>query len=403
MRVLLLTDLYAPSFAAGGMANSAKSLAVHLAERDHKVQVLAPDSSTTYAEKDRSVKIIRTHHSFSRLKFIYKDSKMTYYPPIRDWMIIKKIENIIKAEKPDVIHAHGWITYSALPLKIKLGVPLVVTLHDYGFICPKRTLMDKNEICERPFTYDCIRCGRESYGLIKSLFAYCGIKLNKEKLKLVDKFIAVSPFVKEVYSGCLNLSDRDIVVIPNFYERENLRLKESGMLQEDFILFVGVLSPHKGVDVLIKAYNKINTKTKLVFIGAKIPDFSYTNSNSKNIITIENAPRELVLEAYQKCKFVVTPSIWAEPFGIVSLEAMAFKKPVIASNIGGLRDVVINNNTGILVSPNDSEKLANAMIELLSNDRKTKQMGINGYNHWIRHYTPDVVVPQIEEIYQELI
>ena len=399
MKALMLSDFYPPII--GGLERHVQLLSEGLTKRGHKVAVCTIGHENLPNFKVESgVKVFRFRGFFQRIPFLFKDPERKYHPPTKDWMITKKLEKVIETEKPDIVHAHGWITYSVLPLKKKLGIPLVVTLHDYGFVCPKRTLMNGNEICKEPFKHNCIECGKELYGFIKSFFSFYGVNSNKSKLKLVDKFIAISSFVKEAYSRYLNLGNKEIVIIPNFYEEENLKSQEPGMFQEDFILFVGVLSPHKGVDVLIKAYNRINTKTKLVLIGPKNPDYSY--SSSKNIIIIQNAPREAVLEAYSKCKFVVIPSIWPEVFGLVALEAMAFKKSVIASNIGGLKDIIENTRTGLLIPPNDHEKLARAIEYLLNRPTLAQVMGKRGYDRFLKCFSSSKVVPLIENVYREV-
>ena len=83
----------------------------------------------------------------------------------------------------------------------------------------------------------------------------------------------------------------------------------------------------------------------------------------------------------------------------MTLEAMSHKKAVIASRIGGLTDIVADGETGILVPPNNSEALANAMNYLLENPEVADRMGQKGYERWRQFFTPEVVVPKIEQIY----
>lgn len=151
---------------------------------------------------------------------------------------------------------------------------------------------------------------------------------------------------------------------------------------------------------LIEAYQKPDTKIELVLIGAKHPAYHY--EGTADILVIENAPYKMVAEAYQRCRFAVFPSIWPEPFGLVNLEAMSYKKAVIASNIGGFTDVVVDGETGILVPPGDGEALSQAIKYLLENPDVVEEMGQEGYKRWKENFTPEVVVPKIEELYQSL-
>lgn len=158
------------------------------------------------------------------------------------------------------------------------------------------------------------------------LLQYLGIKSQRKNLRYVDKFIAVSSFVKDVHSKYI---DQDkIVAIPNFYntnEKDVIASKEHGdALPDDFILFVGSFTWYKGADVLIDAFNKIKDKdVKLVMFVKK---YLKLHETTENILIFEDAPRDLILEAYSKCRFVVIPSILPEPFGIVAIEAMSYKK-----------------------------------------------------------------------------
>lgn len=402
MKVLMLSDFYPPII--GGMERHVSLLSRELAQRDHEVIVCTiGNKHLPEVQISGKVKIIRCEGFFQKIPFLYNDPKRKYPSPIQDLLITRKLKNIIVKERPDVIHAHGWILYSVLSLKKKIRIPLIVTLHDYGSICPKKTLMNAREICDRAFTNKCINCAKESYSLIKSFFTYYSVKSNKDKLKVVDKFIAVSHFVKQVHSRHLGLKPEDIVVIPNFYERNRGKpdLEDTEILPKDFVLFVGALAPYKGVDILIEAYKKIDTKTKLVLVGTKQPNHHY--ETTKNIIIVENALNNVVKEAYSRCRFVVIPSVWPEPFGLVALEAMALKKTIIASDIGGLNEIIQNNKTGLLVPSNNPRELAKAIRYLLRRPPLTHEMGVKGYHRLIGNFSREKILPQVESVYEEVI
>jgi len=397
----MLSDLYSPII--GGAERHVESLSMELIKRGHLVTVCTIGSPglSRYEEKN-GIKVHRLEGIFQKIPFLFKDPTRKWHPPIQDWLITRQLRRILEVEKPDIVHAHGRIVYSILPLKTEFGFPLVVTIHSYWPLCPKTTLMKRDTVCDKPFTNDCISCSKGFYSPAKSLFAYWGTKVNKDKLKLVDKFIAVSSFVKEVHLRHLGLSKEDVVVIPNFY---NLNIDKkfdiSGNLPRDFILFVGLLSPVKGVDVLIEAYRGLSTKTKLVLIGNTHPDYHYCSM--ENILVIKNASHSLVMEAMSRCKFIVLPSIWAEPFGLTVIEAMSQKKAVIASAIGGFKDIVVNGESGILVPANNSHKLAEAISYLLQRPQLALEMGQRGYERFIKCYASNVVVPMIINVYKNLL
>ncbi len=398
MKILMLTDSYPPRIDGGG--RHVQLLGKQLAKRGHRVIVFTigyPDLPK-YAEEN-GVKVYRLAGLFQRIPFLFKDPALKWPPPTGDWLITRELRRIVEKEKPDIIHAHGGIVFSVLPLKKSLKIPLVTTLHGYGLICPKKTLVKYDGVCDRPFTSTCITCSQAQYGITKSLAAYLATKFNKDKLGYVDEFIAVSSYVKEAHRRHLGLDDNDIVVIPNFYAGEvSEALRASGRLPQDFILFVGTLIPLKGVNILIEAYQKLCTPTKLVMIGTRHPNYYYKGTG--NIAVLENPPRHLVLEAYRNCRFAIFPSVWPEPFGTVVLEAMSYRKAVIACKTGGFTDVVVDRETGILVPPNDSEGLSNAIKYLLENPEVATNMGQKGYERWRQFFTPEVVVPKVEELYK---
>lgn len=401
MKILLLSEFYAPVIT--GVSRHVQSLSRELAKRDHDVTVctLRHGDSPRYEEEGR-LKVHRLEGFFQRIPFIYKDSAMRYHPPVQDRLLTRKLSSIIAAQQPDILHTHGWIVYSVLPLKRKLNIPLVATLHGYELHCPTTLLLNRNAVCHQTVGRNCILCGRGHYGLAKSLACYYGVRTNKDKLKSVDRFIAVSSFVKEANCKALRLRDGDVVVIPNFYAGTAATDgAKVGDLPQDFILFVGFLWPHKGVDVLIEAYQKLNTQTKLILIGYVHPDYHY--KSTENILVIENAPHDVVMEAMSRCRFAVFPSAWPEPFGLVAIEALSQKKAIIASDMGGLRDIVLNGQAGILVPADDADRLGQAMAFLLDSPQKASEMGERGYVAFLENYTTDVVIPRIVNLYESLI
>lgn len=397
----MLSDLYPPLL--GGIERHVQSLSKGLSQRGHEIIIgtIRQQDLVQYEEEER-IKIYRLEGFFQRIPFLYKDPMRKWHPPARDWLIARKLSRIMKQEKPDIIHTHGWILYSALPLRKGFRIPLVATLHGYDLFCPRMTLMKENTTCNEPSIKNCIPCLRHPYGLMRALPAYYGVKINRNRLKYVDKFIAVSSFTKRAHIKHLGISDKRIVTIPNFYDPDTDKgERKAEDFPNEFILFVGWLMPHKGLDVLIEAYQKLNTETKLLAIGMEQPDYHYESHG--NILVIKNAPRDAVMEAMSNCRFAVFPSISPDTCPTVAFEAMSQKKAVIASSVGGLKDIVVDGKTGILVPPNNSDKLAEAMFRLLQKPEIASEMGEYGYERFVKNYTPDVIIPEIIDVYESLI
>ncbi len=401
LKIMMLSDLYPPF--QGGIESHVESLCNQLGKRGHEVFVctIGRRDLPDYEEQGR-VRIYRLEGLFQKIPFLFKDPARRWHPPARDRLISKKLARIIEREHPDIIHAHGWMLYSVLPLKGKFKIPLVYTMHDYRLFCPKMLLLRGDTTCDRSSLRDCITCIRSDYGLPRALASYYGVRANRNKLRHVDTFIAVSDFVKATYEKHLQLDGIKILTIPNFYDTLSPNEQNKvDFLPDDFMLFVGWLMPHKGIDVLIEAYRKLNTTTKLLLIGIEHPDYRY--ESTENIRVIKTAPHYVVMAAMEKCKFTVFPSICPESASTVAREAMSQRKAVIASDIGGLKEAVADGETGILVPPGNADKLSEALSYLLERPEIASKMGQNGYGRLMENYTADDVIPRIIEVYESLL
>jgi glycosyltransferase involved in cell wall biosynthesis len=172
----------------------------------------------------------------------------------------------------------------------------------------------------------------------------------------------------------------------------------------DYLLFVGALGRHKGVATLLEAYAGLDDAPPLLLIGSALGEPSWPASGPPpGVQVIHDAPHELVLEAWAHCSLGIAPSLWAEPLGIVALEALALGKPLVASRIGGLTDIVAHEETGLLVPPGDATALRAALRRLLDDPALGARLGAAGREHVRAHFTAGAVVPQVEEVYRGLV
>jgi glycosyltransferase involved in cell wall biosynthesis len=182
---------------------------------------------------------------------------------------------------------------------------------------------------------------------------------------------------------------------------------------DNLLLFVGRLDPKKGLPVLIKSLDHLKTAVRLVIIGPLSYDVAY----SKKLLTlIERAGNRTIhdvsyvgvqkkselIKWYQKASVFVCPSL-SEPFGIVNLEALSCETPVIGTNVGGIPEVVLDHENGILVPPNDPVKLAEGIQYLLDNSDDRVRYGKEGREWVTKNFSSRVIAEKLFKIYKEMI
>ncbi len=113
-------------------------------------------------------------------------------PTMQDPGLVRALTKLIRQRKPDVVHAHGWILHSLLPFLPSSETRLVVTMHEYGLVCPKMTFVHKDEVCDGPKYTKCLACASGQYGVARAAALTIGMTLTRRSLHRVDRYIAVS-------------------------------------------------------------------------------------------------------------------------------------------------------------------------------------------------------------------
>jgi glycosyltransferase involved in cell wall biosynthesis len=310
-----------------------------------------------------------------------------------------------RERQPDVVHAHGWVLYSLLPFLPSQETRLVVTMHEYGLVCPKMTFVYKDGVCDGPKYTKCVACASHQYGVARATALTTGMTITRHSLRRVDRYIAVSNAVARACAPLSESGRQPFDIIPPFVPDATFELDGTARplfvpAKGDYVMFAGALGPHKGIDVLLEAWQGLNSPVPLVMVGLHHHDTPRQFPNG--VIVVENVPHGDVLRAWKHCAIAVVPSRWPEPLGMVALEAMAAGRPVIASAVGGLPEVVQDGVTGILVPPNDSHALLTSLEKLIAEPELRTQMGQAG-RHRAANYSATVVVPQIERVYREVV
>ena len=332
----------------GGVANHISSLEHHLTQMGHDVKVIAPASKavTTFGDKFIPIGKPRPIPSSGSI------ARVTISPRLRP-----NIKDVLKEEKFDIIHLHE-------PLMPTLCINVLRLSHTVNI-----------------GTFHAFN-GRW-YSLSKPLNPI----LLKRWVSKLDGSIAVSKpameFVNKHFPG-------NYEIIPNGVDTGHFSPDVSPI--EEFcdgklnILFVGRLEKRKGLDYLLKAYQRIKcdiSNSRLIIVGPGTRlrhkyEKQVKQSGLKDVVFVGFTPYEELPRYYKTADICCAPATGWESFGIILLEAMAVGKPVVASNIEGYASLLTDGVEGLLVPPKDEDRLAQALISLMTDESLRQQMGARG-------------------------
>jgi glycosyltransferase involved in cell wall biosynthesis len=394
---MMLAQSIAPI--VGGEERVVEDLSRELIARGHDVSIATLQQPGDVVASEMAGARVHTLRSTSyRITRTHQDTERRHAPPAPDPETVRDLRRVLRRERPQVVHAHNWIVHSYLPLARESHSALALSLHDYGLICATKRLRRKDEVCSGPAPVKCQLCASEHYGVSRGLVAACGVGWFGPRLRRnVDVFLPVSSTVEEL---CRIGGDEISRVIPNFIgELPSSPAGDPRLAQlpdEPFILFFGDATVDKGAWHLAEAYRQLKDPPALVLVGRCYID---ELKERPNVHATGALPHHLAIEALRRSLFTVAPSLWPEPFGIVALEASAAGKPVVASNIGGLRDIVVDGETGLLVPPDDRVALVDAMQRLISDDGLRERLGAAAAAR-AQTFSPAAILPRFEEAYE---
>lgn len=404
MRILMLAQFYPPII--GGEERHVRNLSIELAARGHDVSVVTLwQEGSAPLEYEQGVRIHRIRGSLQRTTAIFSEKERQHSPPFPDPEVLWSLRHIIIRERPDIIHAHNWIVHSFTPLKKWSKAKLVITLHDTSLICAQKRYMYHEAVCSGPALTKCLECATGHYGFAKGVPTTLANWLwGKVERQAVDMFLPVSKAIAEV----TKMAEQKLPyrVIPNFVPNGVDHVSNSAhpllaqLPKEHFLLFVGDLCRDKGVEVLLQAYAEMESQVPLVLIGRAVFDFSYNNPH--NVLVFQNWPHDAVMSAWSRCTIALMPSLVLDACPTVTMEAMALGRPVVASRIGGLPDIVTDGENGLLVPPGDVSALQQAIECLLKDLAMREHMGVQAKQK-VTEFQASTVVSRIEQVYQELL
>ena len=311
--------------------------------------------------------------------------------PLKDIKALIKLAIFLKKEKFDIVHCHTSKGGFIGRLAAKLAGAKIIIYSPHG------------DIFEGYFC----KLATDFFILLEKFAARFTDKIiNLTKIEIerfLEHGIGTRHQLKQIYNG-INIKYYERAMTSNLKKRD-----EFGLSKDDFICAtVGRLVPVKGHTYLIKAIHKVVKvipEARFLFVGdgeikSKLSEEIRSLDLQENIFLLGS--RNDIATILSCIDIFLLPSL-NEGFGMALIEAMAEKKPVIATNVGGIPEVVIDGETGILVPPKDPEAFSSAIIKLYKNPELSRRMGLAGYNRAKRLFDITTTVHNLERLYSNLV
>jgi glycosyltransferase involved in cell wall biosynthesis len=290
---------------------------------------------------------------------------------------VDKISGLIRNEKPDILHCHNiyhQLTPSIINAASRIKIPIVLTLHDYKLVCPVYTRLSNGQVCTKCSDghYEALlvqRCADGSIGRSGLLWAEARFHAAAGSYQRVDRFIAPSRFMRDAVVP--RLGEDKVVYIPNGVDTSRIEVSRQ---DEGFVLYLGRLSPEKGVETLLRAHAADNAAWRLVVAGSG-PLLGNLQSRFPLAEFTGHLTGEALETRLREASMVVVPSEWHENNPLSILEAMAHARPIVASHIGGIPELVSHGQTGLLFEPKNTQQLSSHIRMLLSDSDLRRKFG----------------------------
>lgn len=391
MRVIMLSWEYPPRI-VGGISPHVRDLSQQLQRKGIEVHVvtkhtpLAPDEET----EPSGVQLHRVHLSDQPNDFLHEIQLLNQ---ATDRRVRQLLEDWRPGGQPTVFHAHDWLSLdSARELKYEYKLPIVATVH-------------------------ATESGRHG-GIFNDTSKY----IHEQEYWLTYeawRVIVCSEFMKKEVERLFNSPGDKIDVIFNGVEPEKFEFEwteaertahraKLALPEEKIVMYVGRFVREKGIHVLLNAATVIlaqEPNTKFLIVGGgnreRFEKFVHWAGLQEKVLFTGFMANRSLHQLYRVADVAVFPSLY-EPFGIVALEGMAAGAPVVASDAGGLKEVVLHGKTGTLSYANNPESLAWAVLDVLRNPDRAQEMSIRARTRLRAEFDWSLLADQTIAVYDRV-
>jgi glycosyltransferase involved in cell wall biosynthesis len=325
------------------------------------------------------------------------------------WDTHRELGNLLKREKPDIAHFHNafpLISPAAYYACASAGVPVIQTLHNPRLICPAATLSRNGKPCEDcaqtafpwpAVQHACYQDSRMKSALVGSMLV--GHRLAGTWNSKINQYIVSTRFYQRKFAEA-GIPRERITLKPHFVESDPGTRNRPG----DFALFIGRLSPEKGVNTLLKAWERLKDVPLVIRGEGQLTEAVKEAANAKGsqLTWVPRLSSEDLFQLMRAARFLIWPSEgFYETFGLVAIEAFACGVPVITSGVGAMAEVVVDGLTGVHFRPGDPADLAAKVEWAWSHTEDLEKMGKLARAEFEGKYTSDRNLKMLEGIYHQ--
>jgi len=329
----------------------------------------------------------------------------------------EEVRSSVSRNRPDIAYIHNFwfaLSPSVVAAAHDSGIPVLINLPNFRLLCVGGTLLDRvGRLCE-----DCVghsplrgvlrRCYHKSF--LASFAVARMISYNRGRgtwFRDVDLFTTPSKSCRDILVRGGLPEDR-IAVVPNFVDEPATSgsLERKKPLTAGHVVYIGRLSPEKGLRTLLKAWERVEkaTTAELRIVGdGPLRGELERLATGRRVVFTGPVKSEQVYDEISTAQVLVLPSECYETFGRVVIEAYACGRPVVVSDIGGPGEIVRNGETGLVFEHGNAEDLAEKLVNLLNDEVSCQRMGQAARSVYLEHYTPDAVYPVLMNCFQQAI
>ena len=344
------------------------------------------------------------HGKYSLMQKVSRIPKVIYSFEAR-----RKLDELLRVVQPDIAHGHNiyhHISPSILSLLKGRGIPTVLTLHDLKIACPAYNMLAPDGVCERckgGKIHNVVRnrCINGSAAMSFVIMLEAAVhKLLGSYQRYVDAFVVPSRFYIEKFSEW-GMPASMFRYVPNFVDVGRYSPKyETG----NAFLYFGRVIRQKGVGTLIRAAAAARSKLLIAGTGPEMEEMKALAASLQADVTfLGHLSGQQLHETIGSCRAVVLPSEWYENAPVSLLEAYALGKPVIGARIGGIPEMIRENETGACFTSGDVDSLRKALEDFQARPaRQLQDMGAAGRRWVAEDFTVAMYRQRIMSVYREL-